>query len=296
MTISETIAAIIIDDPLYKKRLINGRLAQNDIGSFKPINYHCEGACQSIQTFTLDEVNTESPSEYQQDMRQLAALSHVGVGTRSLIKYADDTDIYHLKFVCLKCRKYHPIFTLMTEYQAPENTQGEESGTTTIQKTGQFPPQESSIDADVGKWLPKSDKELYTKGIRSEANGYGIGAYGYFRRIVENNISLLLDQISDTTDDPDLVKAVVSAKQQHNASEKLNIIKDHAPGSYTFNGQNVFKVLYGALSDGIHDKSDDDCLSAATSVRVCLDFLIKRVYRAAEEQKLLEESLKKLTS
>jgi ribosomal protein L44E len=294
MNNTELITTVLLDDPLYKKRTTKGRILQDTIGSFKPINYQCNGKCQSVQTFALETVNKERPSEYQQDMRMMAAVT---MSRGVSLKYVERNTTYNLEFVCLKCKSYRVYFTLLMDYEVSTKNQDDDSkGLTTVQKTGQYPPQESAIDKDVEKWLSKADKDLYRKGLRSEVNGFGIGAFGYFRRIVENNIEKLLDQVANTSDDAELIKAVNETKKQHNAEDRLNMVKDHAPGSYSHKEQNVFKILYSALSEGLHKETDEECLDSATSVRICLDFIIKRVRRATEEQKSLEASITKLTS
>ncbi len=294
MTNTELITVSILEDPLYKKRTTKGLILQDTIGSFEPINYQCDGRCQSVQTFELKRVNGKHPSEFQQNMRQIAALTD---SSRVTLKYIDSNTIFHLDFICLKCNSYQIIFTLLFNHASDsKNSDDDSKGITTIQKTGQIPPQESTIDDDVKKWLTKADKDLYLKGMRSEMFGFGIGAFGYFRRIVENNIEKLLDQLSAITDDKDLVQAITLAKQQRNAEEKLKIVKDHAPGSFSYKSQNVFKILYNALSEGLHKDTDEECLDSATGVRTCLDFLIKRVHRSIEEQKQLTESIIKLTN
>lgn len=289
------LATVILDDPLYKKRAVNGRLLIDMIGRFKPINYVCSGECKSLQTFGLVTVNKDDPNNYRQNLELIGRLDAMHSGPVRL-EYVENT-AYHLEFCCLKCGKYRALFTLILNYEPDKKDSRDDSkGTTTILKTGQYPPFEAAIDPDVEKWLSKSDKAIYKKGLRSEANGFGIGAFGYFRRITENNIEKLLDQVAATSDSQKLINAVANAKKQHNAEERLKIVKDHAPGSYSFNGQNVFKILYTALSEGLHQDTDEECLDSATSVRACLDFLIKRVNRATQEQKELASSIKKLTT
>ena len=63
-----------------------------------------------------------------------------------------------------------------------------------VQKIGQHPPWSIEPSADVkhalGDKLPN-----YKKGLISESQGYGIGAFAYYRRIVETTIDVLLDDI-----------------------------------------------------------------------------------------------------
>lgn len=40
------------------------------------------------------------------------------------------------------------------------------------------------------------DKELYLQGRRSESRGFGIGAFSYYRRVVENQKSRIIEEIA----------------------------------------------------------------------------------------------------
>lgn len=60
-------------------------------------------------------------------------------------------------------------------------------------------------------------------------------------------------------------------------------------------GQNVFAIIYRALSEGMHAKSDEECLKAAGSIRVCLAFLVKKIAIAAEEKSELKSAIGSLT-
>ena len=64
-------------------------------------------------------------------------------------------------------------------------------------KLGEFPPFGAPISARIGKLLGEQDLELYRKGTRAEAQGLGIGAATYFRRIVENQWQLLVKELRE---------------------------------------------------------------------------------------------------
>lgn len=53
-------------------------------------------------------------------------------------------------------------------------------------------------------------------------------------------------------------------------------------------------LLHGALSEGVHDKSDEECLEIASSVRVILIELSERLAQALKDEAELNHALKKL--
>jgi hypothetical protein len=64
-------------------------------------------------------------------------------------------------------------------------------------KLGEYPPFGAPISKRIARLLGEADLELYRKGIRSEAQGLGIGAATYFRRIVDNQWRQLVTEIRD---------------------------------------------------------------------------------------------------
>lgn len=293
MTAQELLHEIILADPLYKKRTYTGSIPLTYLPGLNRLNFYCSGQCASIQTFAVSSVDNGQEQEYFEDLVALARMQAAATGYGSFHgpRVINSEAIYHLTLKCLKCNSYQIHFFL--HFQLEKDKSGEIQKTV-IQKVGQLPTVEDTLDADLEKWLKAKDKDLYKKGMRSEAHGFGIGAFGYFRRILENNIGNILDEIDTITDSQELKNAIAEAKKQHNAADRLDIIKDHVPASLMPNGQNVFTILYKALSKGLHQDSDEDCLGAATNIRVCLTFLIKKINSAKEEAESVKRALKDL--
>ena len=67
-------------------------------------------------------------------------------------------------------------------------------GIAEVMKLGEYPPFGAPISTRVQKLLGNDDLELYRKGSRSEAQGLGIGAATYFRRIVDSHWKLLVTE------------------------------------------------------------------------------------------------------
>ncbi len=67
--------------------------------------------------------------------------------------------------------------------------------------------------------------------------------------------------------------------------------KDAIPESLLINGQNPILLLHGALSEGIHALSDEECLSIASSVRVVLVELSDRLSQSLKDEAELTRAL-----
>lgn len=167
-----------------------------------------------------------------------------------------------------------------------------------VMKVGQYPPWEISVDKDFKKIIGKHE-ETYKKGLTCESQGYGIGAYAYYRRIVEELIDDLLEGITDLISGEEkekYIKALEEAKKSHIAQDKIAIVKDLLPPILMPEGNNPLKLLYSQLSSGIHSLSDDECLERASYIRKILLFLVKEIVNHRNSSKEFTESIKELLS
>jgi len=60
------------------------------------------------------------------------------------------------------------------------------------------------------------------------------------------------------------------------------------------NGHNPLTLLHSALSDGIHAKTDEECLELATSIRLVLIELADRIATALKDEAELRTAVTKL--
>lgn len=142
------------------------------------------------------------------------------------------------------------------------------------------------------------DQELFFKGRRAESQGMGIGAFGYYRRVVENQKDRLIDQIikvaKRTNAPPEMVKTLESAKKETQFTRAVDVIKDAIPETLKINGENPLTLLHRPLSGGLHEWSEDECLEEAKSIRIVLTVLCEKVGQALEVQTEFDEAVKRL--
>ncbi len=146
--------------------------------------------------------------------------------------------------------------------------------------------------------LIRPDKEMFMKGRRCENKGLGIGAFTYYRRVVENQKNRILgeiikvcERIDAPQDNIDLLHEAINETQFKKA---LKMAKDAIPQSLLIDGQNPLQLLHGALSDGIHDRSDEECLTLARSVRVVLAELSENLAQILKDKADLKEAVSAL--
>ncbi len=140
------------------------------------------------------------------------------------------------------------------------------------------------------------DKDLFFKGRRCETQGLGIGAYSYYRRVVENQKHRIIDEIIKvvkkvTPDDFELIKDLESAQKENQFSKAIEDIKHALPTSLMIDGENPLTLLHGVLSLGVHNLNDTECLQYATSIRTLLNEFSSRVSETLKESQDLKNAL-----
>jgi hypothetical protein len=126
-------------------------------------------------------------------------------------------------------------------------------------------------------------KEYLTKGLACESQSYGIAALSYYRRIVEEIIDTLLDEIGTMISEEEreaYALALTDVKKTRITSEKIELVKYLLPPVLRPDGMNPLALLHGILSDGLHAQSDERCLELAVEVREILTFLASQVATA----------------
>lgn len=144
-----------------------------------------------------------------------------------------------------------------------------------------------------------SDRELFLKGRRCETQGLGVGAFAYYRRAVENRKNDLFDEVLKVArqvgSSADIIEKLENAKKQTQFSKALSNVKEAIPESLKIMGQNPLALLHTALSDGLHGRSDDECLSTAHDIRVLLVELAQRISEALKDEQELNMAVSRLS-
>lgn len=203
----------------------------------------------------------------------------------------DDTfKFFYMSYRCSNCQRVEKTFSLAV--QCDKNaTSGR------CYKFGELPMYGPPTSARLIK-LIGPDRETFLKGRRCENQGLGIGAFVYYRRVVENQKNRILDEIIKVSQklnvDAGVVTVLENAKKETQFTKALASVKDAMPQALLINGHNPLTLLHSALSDGLHDQTDEHCLEIASSVRVVLAELSDRLSQALKDEAELNNALSKL--
>lgn len=149
-----------------------------------------------------------------------------------------------------------------------------------VRKVGQQPPWDISMERDLERALGE-EARLYKNGLICESQAYGIGAFSYYRRIVELTIDELLEDIArliqGAAEQSRYEAALDKVRQTKITEEKIQLVKDLLPPILRPSDLNPLGVLHSALSEGLHAHSDERCMELAEQVRGALEFLVREV-------------------
>lgn len=193
--------------------------------------------------------------------------------------------IHTLEYKCTGCLRDE--FLCWIEVNLSENW---------MRKVGQIPPWSLRPDKIVSK-LVSAHQDNYRKAVACESHGYGIAAYAYYRRIVEDVIDQLLDSLADlieATEREKYADAIAETKKQTVAQAKIALVKELLPSALRPNGINPLSILHQSLSEGIHGKTDEECLEFAQHIRETLAFLADQIEAHRESSKRFTESMRAL--
>lgn len=194
---------------------------------------------------------------------------------------------YHLlRYLCRNCLEIEKTFALAIFKKSDR-----------VQKLGENPPFGPPVPARLIT-LVGSDRELFLKGRRAELRGLGIGAFAYYRRVVEDKKGAIIKEIGRVAErlgaPPETLGLFATAEEETQFSKAIDQIRGAIPQSLLINGQNPLMLLHSALSEGIHNKSDAECLELATSVRLVLIELADRIAAALKDEAGLRDAVNRL--
>lgn len=249
--------------PLYRKLKVQGLPSTLNLIRKVPINMACP-TCRSAQAFLMT-------SEYFHGFEYS--------------NYSVEGTVFRASYKCTHCQKFERIFFLQIDKDK-----------TSITKVGQSPPWEIETEPLIEKLLGRYSGH-YKKGLVCESQGYGIGAFGYYRRIVEVVIDSLLDDVGllmTGQEAEQFSHALLKTKATTVTQEKIDLVKDLLPPILRPDGLNPLGVLHSALSEGLHAETDDSCLEQAAVIREVLVFLVRQLESNRASAKAFTAGMRKL--
>ena len=192
--------------------------------------------------------------------------------------------------VILACKRYDTLlhFLIHAEYNEDDYRHKD---ILTISKVGQYP---SVADFHIGqvhkydKVLPKDKMREFTKAIGLAANGIGVGSFVYLRRIFEHLVFEALETAKVENEAFD-VNAFVRARM----NDKIQMLSGYLP-DYLIEQH----TIYGILSKGIHELSEDECKEYFSVLKASIEMILDErleAYQKERRKKEISAALSKIT-
>jgi hypothetical protein len=203
---------------------------------------------------------------------------------------SDGVNFVFLNYTCKNCDESGKTFALALRRDGSTKLGS-------VQKLGEIPPYGPPIPSRVMK-LVGEDRELFLKGRRAELHGLGIGAFAYYRRVVEEQKGRIIEEIGKVAakirPSKETAELFAKAKAETQFTTAIEMIKAAIPEAVLIGGHNPLTLLHSALSEGLHAQTDEQCLELATSIRVVLTELAERISTALKEEAALKNALSRL--
>ena len=171
--------------------------------------------------------------------------------------------------ITFTCQRYGDNFHVQIHYDKNNGI---------IEKVGQYPSLADIQIAQIKQYSQVLNKQYmkdFTRAIGLAANGVGTGSYVYLRRIFE----YLVQEASQNA----IANGEIDAQQfvTSKMDNKLKMLENYLPDVLKDN-----KPLYGVLSKGIHELSEDDCLKYFSVVREVIELILdEREYLRQKDEK-----------
>lgn len=222
-------------------------------------------------------------------------------GVRRHQKYGSDTyalgklKYCHVSFVCTNCQTKTKLFTVKVELES-----GSMLTSAYCTKVYQEPTFGPPIPKRLFQIIGEDNREHFLQARRSIARGLGVGAYAYYRRIVENTkfdlVASVLEIAKATNAPAEHLALLEKARSENQFSKAMDILKGESviPPVLLIDGHNPLALLHDLLSEGIHQLSDPECLERAREAEVILSEIAERKQIALTERKAVKAAIRSI--
>lgn len=162
-----------------------------------------------------------------------------------------------------------------------------------IQKVGQYPSIADMQFFDVAKYrkiLGKNRYSDFTKAIGLYADGIGCGAFLYLRRILEG----LIEEKHLECKESESANWNEDEYQRLKVNEKIDLLENRGLVIFPAELNQVKDKLYGVLSKGVHENTDDACAELFPWVKYAIEEVLDEQLKTKERKEKIKELQNKL--
>lgn len=232
--------------------------------NYPTLKLHC-GRCETEMFFAAGPAKVPVSSHYRQEF---------------------------MGYTCKNCERFVKVIAV--------RVRKDDAGRQHALKYGETPPFGPPLPARLLK-LVGDDATLLKKGRQAENQGLGIGAYGYYRRVVESQKGALIAELINAAHAAELAPAVIKSLEEvadeRSFTRAVEALGPAFPAQLLIGGHhNPFTLLHNFLSGGLHELDDHECLEKATAVREVLTEVVERMQRLREDRGNLHQAIRQLSA
>lgn len=182
-----------------------------------------------------------------------------------------------VEYLCRNCREANLHYYYIWNQNETTKTSG-------FIKIGQHPPLEERIPTQLEARLEakgSEDLDYYKKALRCRNFNFGLAALSYLRRVIENRMNDMLDLIADLAREYHFATDEIAELEHIKASRvfdnKVTFASKILPPSLRPSGENPVDLLHDIASEGIHHKSEDECIELFDTSRHVFEYLFREL-------------------
>lgn len=197
----------------------------------------------------------------------------------------------YVYYSCRNCAETSKTYAIRMSFDPPNKL-------THFMKLGEHPAY-GDPRPNLVKDVLDDEIEFFERGYRSETAGLGIGAFAYYRRFVESHKNKIIAEIRNVAvaqgAKQDVIETLDKAAKMNSFENAVKTVKDAMPDSLRHSGgHNPLTLLHDALSAGLHNEDDEQCLELAKDIRLLLTDLAERTTQALKNNSELGQAVNRL--
>ena len=156
-------------------------------------------------------------------------------------------------------------------------------------KIGQYPELEERVPDNLKEALDREDLKLYRNALRRRNFNFGVAAVAYMRRVIENRMNDMLEILHEAAVAHNAPSERIARHQEMKDEKRFSVKVDYAgmlPTGLRPPGKpNPMAVLHELASDGLHAKSDEDCVDIFDACRRTFEYVFGKLRIETEDAK-----------
>ncbi|SRR6266568_1557496 len=157
-------------------------------------------------------------------------------------------------------------------------------------KVGQYPELEERVPDTLKQLLDGEDLKFYKNALRMRNFNLGVAAIGYMRKVIENRMNDMLEILHEAAIAHNMRPEILAHHKEMMEEKRFSTKIDYAgtllPAGLRPSGKpNPMAVLHDLASDGLHAKSDEECVDIFDACRRTFEYVFGKLRIETEDAK-----------